>query len=326
MLHAKTIVADARWVRIGSSNLNPSSLLGNYELDVLIEDPALAEAMERQFRLDIARSREVTRRRVRGPRPDQRGPADGAGPRRAGDSSRPAAEESPRDPPPRGRGAPDHRQQRPALGVPAPQRPLHRPGPSLLRLTHGFTAYVFGALCAWLRHRSGPRGLPAAGRPLTPPRPHRLPAAGVAPRRGRRRSGRATHYLSGSDQPPALSPAVRVTSIVRPLGHLVQCAVSCPRCRSGCCSFAAGMPVGAPRIGPSLWPTPSGSPSGSSPAWSRPSSDITTAAARKRNAWGSYLPTCQRQLLRERVLFRGHRPGRSRHGPDPEREHAPTAA
>jgi cardiolipin synthase len=68
MLHAKTVVADGRWVRIGSSNLNPSSLLGNYELDVLIEDPSLAEAMERQYRLDIARSREVTRRPVRAPR------------------------------------------------------------------------------------------------------------------------------------------------------------------------------------------------------------------------------------------------------------------
>jgi cardiolipin synthase A/B len=68
MLHAKSIVSDTRWVRIGSSNLNPSSLLGNYELDVLIEDPALAEAMERQFRLDIAQSREVTRRRLRGPK------------------------------------------------------------------------------------------------------------------------------------------------------------------------------------------------------------------------------------------------------------------
>ena len=29
MLHAKTIMADGRWVRVGSSNLNPSSLLGN---------------------------------------------------------------------------------------------------------------------------------------------------------------------------------------------------------------------------------------------------------------------------------------------------------
>jgi cardiolipin synthase len=67
MLHAKTIVADGRWARIGSSNLNPSSLLGNWELDVLIEDSSLADAMERQFRLDIARSREVTRRPVRGP-------------------------------------------------------------------------------------------------------------------------------------------------------------------------------------------------------------------------------------------------------------------
>jgi cardiolipin synthase len=68
MLHAKTIVADGRWVRIGSSNLNPSSLIGNYELDVLVEDATLADAMERQFRLDIGRSREVRRRPLRGPR------------------------------------------------------------------------------------------------------------------------------------------------------------------------------------------------------------------------------------------------------------------
>jgi cardiolipin synthase A/B len=68
MLHAKTIICDHRWVRIGSSNLNPSSLLGNYELDVLIEDPSLAQAMEDQFRLDMARSREVASRRLRGPR------------------------------------------------------------------------------------------------------------------------------------------------------------------------------------------------------------------------------------------------------------------
>jgi cardiolipin synthase len=68
MLHAKTIICDDRWVRVGSSNLNPSSLLGNYELDVLIEDPALAGAMEAQFRRDVAKSREVASRPVRGPR------------------------------------------------------------------------------------------------------------------------------------------------------------------------------------------------------------------------------------------------------------------
>jgi cardiolipin synthase len=68
MLHAKTILCDDRWVRVGSSNLNTSSLLGNYELDVLIEDPALAEAMEAQFRRDVSRSREVASRPARGPR------------------------------------------------------------------------------------------------------------------------------------------------------------------------------------------------------------------------------------------------------------------
>jgi cardiolipin synthase len=68
MLHAKTMTCDNRWVRIGSSNLNPSSLLGNYELDVLIEDPRLAQAMEDQFRLDVSLSREVASRPLRGPR------------------------------------------------------------------------------------------------------------------------------------------------------------------------------------------------------------------------------------------------------------------
>jgi cardiolipin synthase len=68
MLHAKTIMCDNRWVRIGSSNLNPSSLIGNYELDVVIQDPGLAHSMETQFRHDIALSREVAGRRVRGPR------------------------------------------------------------------------------------------------------------------------------------------------------------------------------------------------------------------------------------------------------------------
>ncbi len=89
MLHAKTIVADGRWVRIGSSNLNPSSLIGNYELDVLVEDPALADAMERQFRLDIGRSREVRRRPLAGAAADQRGAAHRAHPQRPRDRDQP---------------------------------------------------------------------------------------------------------------------------------------------------------------------------------------------------------------------------------------------
>jgi cardiolipin synthase len=67
MLHAKTIVADSCWTRVGTSNLNASSLLGNYELDVLIEDGALARQMEDQFRKDIARSAEIVRGKLRAP-------------------------------------------------------------------------------------------------------------------------------------------------------------------------------------------------------------------------------------------------------------------
>lgn len=62
MLHAKTFVADGRLSRVGSTNLNYASLLGNWELDVLIDDPALAGELERRYRLDISASREVVRR------------------------------------------------------------------------------------------------------------------------------------------------------------------------------------------------------------------------------------------------------------------------
>lgn len=68
MLHAKTIVADGLWCRVGSSNLNPSSLLGNYELDILVHDRALGAAMEAQFRRDAARSVEIEYHHRRGPR------------------------------------------------------------------------------------------------------------------------------------------------------------------------------------------------------------------------------------------------------------------
>ena len=72
MLHAKTIVADSCWTRVGTSNLNASSLLGNYELDVLIENHELARRMEDQFRKDIARSAEIVRGKLRAPERFQR--------------------------------------------------------------------------------------------------------------------------------------------------------------------------------------------------------------------------------------------------------------
>jgi cardiolipin synthase len=59
MLHAKTAVADGRWARVGSTNLNPASWLGNWELDVAIEDPDFARAMEAMYEEDLHRSTEI---------------------------------------------------------------------------------------------------------------------------------------------------------------------------------------------------------------------------------------------------------------------------
>jgi len=59
MIHAKTLVADRRWARVGSSNLNVSSLLANYELDVLTDNIATADQMAAQFRRDLQASREI---------------------------------------------------------------------------------------------------------------------------------------------------------------------------------------------------------------------------------------------------------------------------
>ena len=59
MLHAKTAVADGRWARIGSSNLNIASWMGNWELDVAVEDDAFAAEMERMFLQDLDGATEI---------------------------------------------------------------------------------------------------------------------------------------------------------------------------------------------------------------------------------------------------------------------------
>jgi cardiolipin synthase len=59
MLHAKTAVADGRWARVGSTNLNIASWLGNCEMDVAIEDDAFARAMEQMYIADLANSTEL---------------------------------------------------------------------------------------------------------------------------------------------------------------------------------------------------------------------------------------------------------------------------
>jgi cardiolipin synthase A/B len=59
MLHAKTAVADGRWARVGSSNLNVASWIGNWELDVAVEDEAFAHAMEEMYLDDLTHATEI---------------------------------------------------------------------------------------------------------------------------------------------------------------------------------------------------------------------------------------------------------------------------
>jgi len=59
MIHAKTSVADGLWSRVGSSNLNAWSLLGNWELDVGVLDASLAGQLEGIFLADLASSSEI---------------------------------------------------------------------------------------------------------------------------------------------------------------------------------------------------------------------------------------------------------------------------
>lgn len=59
MIHAKTAVVDSRWCRVGSSNLNTASLLGNWEVDAGILDPDLAVQVEALFLADLASAVEI---------------------------------------------------------------------------------------------------------------------------------------------------------------------------------------------------------------------------------------------------------------------------
>jgi cardiolipin synthase len=59
MLHAKTAVADGRWARVGSSNLNMASWLGNWELDVAVENAEFARQMEEMYLKDLENATEI---------------------------------------------------------------------------------------------------------------------------------------------------------------------------------------------------------------------------------------------------------------------------
>jgi cardiolipin synthase len=70
MIHAKTAVADERWGRVGSTNLNLASWYGNCELDAVVEEESFAHEMEEMYLQDLAKATEVvldTRQRVVSP-------------------------------------------------------------------------------------------------------------------------------------------------------------------------------------------------------------------------------------------------------------------
>ena len=70
MLHAKTAVADGHWARVGSTNLNIFSWLGNCELDAVIEDELFAREMEGMYLQDLTNATEVVldaKQKVRAP-------------------------------------------------------------------------------------------------------------------------------------------------------------------------------------------------------------------------------------------------------------------
>jgi len=70
MVHAKTAVADGRWARVGSTNLNIASWLGNCELAAVIEDERFARQMEEMYLQDLTNATEIVldnKRKVRAP-------------------------------------------------------------------------------------------------------------------------------------------------------------------------------------------------------------------------------------------------------------------
>ena len=91
MIHAKTSVADSRWARVGSTNLNIASWFGNCELDVMVEDAAFARQMEATYLHDLENATELvldTRNKVQVPNESRRRPRS---PRGGGSTGRAAA-------------------------------------------------------------------------------------------------------------------------------------------------------------------------------------------------------------------------------------------
>ena len=148
MLHAKTAVADGRWARVGSTNLNLQSWVGNWELDVAVEHEGFAAQMERAYVEDLGRATEIvltaSARVVRSaPRP----PTPGA--------SRPGSA---------GRAAAGAVSIGSAVGAAMTGRRLLGPAEARIMGTAGILLFVLGALALlWPRVVAIPLGVVAIG-------------------------------------------------------------------------------------------------------------------------------------------------------------------
>lgn len=60
VLHAKTAVIDGAWATIGSANIDRRSFIHNYELNVVVIDPAFGREMEAAFNEDLKDSKQIT--------------------------------------------------------------------------------------------------------------------------------------------------------------------------------------------------------------------------------------------------------------------------
>lgn len=60
MLHAKTMVVDSRWATVGSTNLDRRSFALNDEINLVVYNHGVAQRLERVFKDDLSRSKQVT--------------------------------------------------------------------------------------------------------------------------------------------------------------------------------------------------------------------------------------------------------------------------
>jgi cardiolipin synthase A/B len=83
---------DSRWARVGSSNLNMASWMGNWELDIAVENPGFAQEMERMYLEDLENTTEIMlseKNKVRPLATPEPPPGNnGSGHRRRGSASR----------------------------------------------------------------------------------------------------------------------------------------------------------------------------------------------------------------------------------------------